>query len=114
MAKPAAWTAKRGAAAVAAVAVGACSAILSELIKWLKRQDGLGLPGAPPPDAASCPSPPPGAQRYIIYKVLKFGVSWGAPPPAPWVLFYFLKITLGTAVLAAGGICPSPCTTLAA
>ena len=77
MAKPAAWTAKRGAAAVAAVAVGACSAILSELIKWLKRQDGLGLPGAPPPDAASCPSPPPGAQRYIIYKVLKFGVSWG-------------------------------------
>ena len=60
-------------------------------------------------------APPPGAQRYIIYKVLKFGVSCGgAPPPAPWVVFYFLKITLGTAVLAAGGICPSPCTTPAA
>lgn len=62
MAKPAARTA-RGVAA-AAVAVGACSA-MSELIKWLKRQDGLGLLGAPLQDAARCPSPPPGAQRYI-------------------------------------------------
>ena len=60
-------------------------------------------------------APPPGAQRYIIYKVLKFGVScWGAPPPDPWVLFYFLKITLGTAVLTAGGIFHSPYTTPAA
>lgn len=106
---------KGGAAAAAAAAVGACSAMLSELIKWLKRQDGLGLPGAPPPDAARCPFPPPGAQRYIIYKVLKFGVSWGGHHRLPLgSFFYFLKITLGTAVLAAGGICPSPCTTPAA
>ena len=58
------------------------------LIKWLKRQDGLGLPGAPPPDAARCPSPPPGAQRYIIYKVLKFGVSWGGHHRLPLGSFF--------------------------
>lgn len=79
---------KGGAAAAAAVAVGACSAMLSELIKWLKRQDGLGLPGAPPPDAARCPFPPPGAQRYIIYKVLKFGVSWGGHHRLPLGSFF--------------------------
>lgn len=61
------------AAAVAAVAVGACSAMCLELIKWLMRQDGLGLPGAPLQDAAKCLSPPPGHRD--IYKVLKFGVS---------------------------------------
>lgn len=75
----------------------------------------MGLPGAPLQDAARCPSPPPGTQRYIIYKVLKFGVSWGGTTACPLgSFFYFLKITLGTAVLAAGGICPSPCTTPAA
>lgn len=84
---------------------------LSELIKWLKRQDGLG----PLQDAARCPFLPPGAQRYIIYKVLKFGVSWGGHHCLPLGSFFiFRKITLGTAVLAAGGICPSPCTTPAA
>lgn len=75
MAQPASRLDCRGAAAaVAAVAVGACSAMCLELIKWLMRQDGLGLPGAPLQDAAKCLSPPPRAQRYI-YKVLKFGVS---------------------------------------
>lgn len=60
------------AAAVAAVAVGACSAMCLELIKWLMRQDGLGLPGAPLQDAAKCLLPP---GHRDIYKVLKFGVS---------------------------------------
>lgn len=87
MAKPAARTA-RGAAAAVAAAVGACSAMCLELIKWLKRQDGLGLPGAPLQDAARCPSPPPGAQRYIIYKVLKFGVSWGGHHRLPLGSFF--------------------------
>nr|KAF6477467.1 eukaryotic translation initiation factor 4 gamma 1 [Molossus molossus] len=36
-----------------------------------------------------CPSPPPGAQRYIIYKVLKFGVSWGGHHCLPWGPFLF-------------------------
>lgn len=69
MAQPASRLDCRGAAAaaaaVAAVAVGACSAMCLELIKWLMRQDGLGLPGAPLQDAAKCLSPPPRAQRYI-------------------------------------------------
>ena len=57
----------------------------------------------------------PLGHRDILYiKSWNLVCLGGAPPPAPWVLFYFLKITLGTAVLAAGGICPSPCTTLAA
>lgn len=77
MAQPASRLDCRGAAAaaaVAAVAVGACSAMCLELIKWLMRQDGLGLPGAPLQDAAKCLSPPPPGHRDI-YKVLKFGVS---------------------------------------
>lgn len=64
MAQPASRLDCRG-AAVAVAAVGACSAMCLELIKWLMRQDGLGLPGAPLQDAAKCPSPPPRAQIYI-------------------------------------------------
>ena len=76
MAQPASRLDCRGAAAaVAAVAVGACSAMCLELIKWLMRQDGLGLPGPPPPSRMlpSVSLLPPGHRD--IYKVLKFGVS---------------------------------------
>lgn len=111
MAQPAAWTA--GESAAVAAAVGACSAVVSKLIKWLKTQDGLGLPGALSRMLPSVPLLPLGHRD--IYKVLKFGVSWGGHHCLPLrSFFYFLKITLGTAVLAAGGICPSPCTTPAA
>lgn len=86
MAQPAAWTA--GESAAVAAAVGACSAVVSKLIKWLKTQDGLGLPGAPSRMLPSVPLLPLGHRD--IYKVLKFGVSWGrAPLPAPEVLFLF-------------------------
>lgn len=75
MAQPASRLDCRGAAAaVAAVAVGACSAMCLELIKWLMRQDGLGLPGPPLPGCCQVSlSSPPGHRD--IYKVLKFGVS---------------------------------------
>lgn len=65
MAKPAARTA-RGAAAAVAAAVGACSAMCLELIKWLKRQDGLGLPGAPSRMLPGVPLLPLG-HRDILY-----------------------------------------------
>jgi hypothetical protein len=68
MAQPASRLDCRGAAAaVAAVAVGACSAMCLELIKWLMRQDGLGLPGPPPPPGC-CQvslSSPQGTEIYI-------------------------------------------------
>lgn len=82
---------------------------MSELIKWLMRQDDLGLPGAPLQDAAKCPSPPPGHRD--IYKVLKFGVSLqggGALPPASRVLFYFLKSLLGLPSSLLGAYAPAP------
>lgn len=53
------------AAAVAAVAVGACSAMCLELIKWLMRQDGLGLPGAPSRMLPSVSLLPQGTEIYI-------------------------------------------------
>lgn len=111
LAQPAARTAGGSAAAAAAVAaVGACSAI----VRANKVAEEAGWLG-PPPGCCQVSLPPPGAQRYIIYKVLKFGVSWGGHHCLPLGSFFiFRKITLGTAVLAAGGICPSPCTTPAA
>ena len=48
-----------------------------------------GCLGPPLQMLPSCPSPPPGAQRYIIYKVLKFGVSWGGTTACPLGPFLF-------------------------
>lgn len=65
MAQPASRLDCRGAAAAVA-AVGACSAMCLELIKWLMRQDGLGLPGAPPPGCCQVSlSSPQGTEIYI-------------------------------------------------
>lgn len=71
----------------------------------------LGLPSGMLPGVPLLP-----LGHRDIYKVLRFGVSWGggAPLPAPGPFLFSEKITLGTAVLAAGGIRPSPCTTPAA
>lgn len=65
MAQPVSRLDCRGAAAVAAVAVGACSAMCLELIKWLMRQDGLGLPGPPSRMLPSVSLLPQGTEIYI-------------------------------------------------
>lgn len=87
MALPAAWTAG-GAAAVAAVAVGACSAMC--LANKVAEEAGwFGAAWGPLQDAArGWPCPPSGAQSYIIYKVLKFGVSWGGHHRLPLGSFF--------------------------
>lgn len=69
----------------------------------------FGAAWGPLQDATRCSSPPPGAQRYIIYKVLKFGVSWGGHHCLPLGSFFiFRKSLLGLPSSLLGAYAPAP------